>query len=115
MDLPPSGQPENRRAYRRVRFRIPIELTSLGSNSMISTAMSDVSLGGCYVEMMFTLPKGTNVEIKITSNADMRLRGRVVTADPQVGNGIKFMRMEAADVESLRSYLDSLRDSENTE
>jgi len=71
---------------------------------------SDVSLGGCYVEMMFTLEVGTKVYLTLfISDAKVNVEGIVVTRDLQVGNGIRFTAMAVEDNARLRHFLATVR------
>lgn len=64
-------------------------------------------LGGCYLETIFPLPIGTNVELKLQLEDTLLVLATVVTCDPQVGNGIRFSRMLPEDLEQLRVFLEA--------
>jgi hypothetical protein len=99
--------PENeRRAYTRLKLSVPIELYTEGSDSPLRGATSDLSLGGCYIETIFPLPAGTQLELKLQLESTLLLLATVVTCDPQVGNGIRFTRMLPEDIEELRTFLE---------
>lgn len=103
-----SGQQrQNRRGYPRVKVRVPVELRPEGSEVPIHATTSDISLGGCYVELIFTLAKDTQLEINLGIDGTVLALGTVVTCDPQVGNGIKFTRMLPEDIEELGRYLEA--------
>ena len=71
---------------------------------------ADISLGGCYVEMMFTLEVGTKVYLTIfLSDTKVNVEGIVVTRDMQVGNGVQFTSMAAEDNAKLRHFLATVR------
>ena len=101
------GQLRDRREHPRVKLRVPVELRLEGSEVPIGGAMSDISLGGCYIEMMFTLAKDTKLDITIKIDGTVLALGTVVTCDPNVGNGIKFTEMLPEDQEELRRYLEA--------
>jgi len=96
-----------RREYERLKLKVPIELYMEGSAFPIRGATADLSLGGCYVETIFPLPSGTELELKLQLEGTLLIRAIVATSDPQVGNGIRFTRMLAEDVEELRAYLEA--------
>ena len=102
-----SADQENRREHRRVKVRVPVELRREGNEVPIGCAASDISLGGCYIEMMFALAKDTEFDITIKINGTVLALGTVVTSDPNVGNGIKFTKMLPEDQEELRRYLEA--------
>jgi len=105
-----SGQGHGeRRQYRRVKTSVQVEIHQEGSESVIRGATSDISPGGCYIESIFPFPVGTTLDLKLTLEEDTLLvQSRVVTCDPQVGNGISFDRMLPEDREQLQKYLESL-------
>ncbi|MGD0509623.1 MAG: PilZ domain-containing protein [Terriglobales bacterium] len=98
--------PEHERRERpRVKVRVPVELFVEGSDSPIRAATADVSLSGCYIETMFPLAIGTTVELKLQVDGTLLILGKVITCDPQVGNGIQFSKMLPEDIEELRAFL----------
>lgn len=73
---------------------------------------TDVSLGGCYVEMAFTLDIGTKLDMVFWLGAQKIVTaGIVVTRHPQIGNGIEFKGMSSHDRDMLRRFQDSLEAS----
>ena len=60
---------EERRKYPRVNVRVPVELSVEDSDTLIRGATSDLSLTGCYIESIFPLPIGTNLELKLQVDA----------------------------------------------
>jgi len=94
--------------------RATVELRREGNEVPIGGATSDISLGGCYIEMMFTLAKDTKLDITIKIDGTLLALGMVVTCDPNVGNGIKFTKMLPEDREELRRYLEAAQASESS-
>ena len=67
---------------------------------------TDLSIGGLYVELMFTLEVGTKLKIVLWLNdVQVSTGGIVVTRDLQVGNGIKFIDMATEDRLRLKRFL----------
>lgn len=98
--------PENeRRNSTRLKIKVPVELYVEGNSSPIRGATSDLSVSGCYIETIFPLPVGTNLELKLQLENTLLIVASVATSDPQVGNGIRFMRMLPEDIEELRKFL----------
>ena len=58
-------QQQDRREHPRVKVRVPVQLRREGNEVPIGGETSDISLGGCYIEMMFTLAKDTKLDIAI--------------------------------------------------
>jgi c-di-GMP-binding flagellar brake protein YcgR len=100
--------PEHERRNRpRVKVRVPVELFLENSESPIRGATADLSLSGCYIETMFPLAIGTSLELKLQVDGTLLVLAKVVTCDPQVGNGMQFTRMLPEDVEELRAFLEA--------
>lgn len=101
--------PPDRRRDPRHSVQVQIELREDGSDVPIRMSTTDLSRGGCYVELMLTLPIGTHVSAKLwLSDGSVRMRGRVVTLHPQFGNGIKFLEFEDDGKKVLAQYLDAI-------
>ena len=96
-----------KRGHTRVKVRTPIELTPQGSETPLRTETADLSIGGCYIEMLFTLPLATEVQVSLEAGGSAILTtGKVVTRDPNVGNGIEFTTMTDKDRERLRKFIE---------
>jgi len=96
---------EEHRSNNRIKVDTPVEFRAEGSQTPVRTNLSDLSLSGCYIETMFTLPVGTKVELTVSLPRPVHLRGVVVTNTPQVGNGIKFELVEGEGEHELRAYI----------
>jgi hypothetical protein len=97
---------QNRRQYPRLKLSVPIEFRPEGTEFPIRGATSDLSLSGCYIEMRFTFPVGTVLEISLQLDDPVIAVATIVTCDTQVGNGIKFTKMLPEDQDLLRAYLE---------
>jgi c-di-GMP-binding flagellar brake protein YcgR len=97
---------EERRKYPRRTVRVPVELRWDASGSAIRGETADLSLGGLYVEMLFTLEIGTELDVRLQlGESTLLAAGRVVTCDRTVGNGIQFLTMLPEDREELARFL----------
>lgn len=73
---------------------------------------SDLSLGGCYVKTMATIPVGTKLGVSLWLGEDkVSINGMVVTYNPQIGNGIQFLAMLPPERNRVQSFLESRRHS----
>jgi len=54
---------------------------------------------------MFPVAIGTTMELKLQVDGTLLVLAKVVTCDPQVGNGIHFTKMLSEDIEELRTFL----------
>ena len=86
------GLSSNRRGERRFACKLGAEVYRLGSNVPNRCALSDVSEGGCYVEMPSPLTGQTGVEIVVrTTEMKLKIRGQVLAVHPGFGMGVRFM------------------------
>jgi hypothetical protein len=100
---------DEKRKYPRFRVNLEIELNIDGQAAPLRTHTSDVGLGGCYVEMLFTLPVGSRLDLTLWLGREKwRSRAEVVTRDPQFGNGIRFLNLEDDKRVRLGQFLDTL-------
>jgi hypothetical protein len=104
-------QPE-RRARQRIKVKVPIVLFPPGSDVPQRGATSDLSEIGCYIETMFPFPIGATLEMSLQLDGTLLAVGKVVTCDPQVGNGIEFTKMLPEDQEELRTYVEAAQRTE---
>jgi hypothetical protein len=94
----------NRRSERRLPCRIGAEVFLRGSTVPNRCALSDISEGGCYVEMPCPLPGGSEVEILVrTNDAKFKIKGQVLATHPGFGMGVRFQFRDSSEqVEILR-------------
>jgi hypothetical protein len=104
--MPP---PPERRDQPRIKVKAPVELRFEDNDIPYRCATADMSLFGCYIETMFPFPVDTPVELKLEADATLLILGKIVTKDPQVGNGIQFVKMLPEDIEELRAFLDRVQ------
>jgi len=105
----PAEPRRERRRHLRTRVAVEVRLQPDKQATPIKAQTSDVSLGGCYVEMMFTLEVGTKVRLTLfVSDGKVNIDGVVATRDLQVGNGIRFTDMAPEDNARLRHFLASV-------
>jgi len=84
------SEPDNRR---QIRFacRLGAEVFQVGSSVRNYCHLSDLSPGGCYLEMPLVVEQGSAVEITVrTHEIKLRLSGEVKTTHPGHGMGILF-------------------------
>jgi len=102
----------DRRAYPRTKVSVQTELHLASEDSPMREQTSDLSLGGCYIKTMVTIPVGTKLDVTLWLGEEKVMVGAiVVTCYPQIGNGIQFLAMPPADRNRVRSFLESRRDS----
>jgi CheY-like chemotaxis protein len=85
------AEPSNRRGQTRYACRLGAEVYQQGSSVRNYCHLSDLSPGGCYLEMPLAFPSGTAVEVIVrTHNIKLRLSGSVRASHPGYGMGISF-------------------------
>ncbi len=85
------SEPGNRRGQTRYACRLGAEVYQKGSPVRNYCHLSDLSPGGCYLEMPVAFPRGTSVEIIVrTFDIKLRLAGEVRASHPGYGMGISF-------------------------
>ena len=103
---PSESKREERRQHLRTKAPVEIELRSERATTPLRVKTADLSIGGLYVEMMFTLEVGTKLKIVLWLNdVQVSTGGIVVTRDLQVGNGIKFTDLTPEDRDKLERFL----------
>jgi len=85
------SEPDNRRGQTRYACRLGAEVYQQGSSVRNYCHLSDLSPGGCYLEMPLVFAQGTPVEITVrTQEMKLRLSGEVKASHPGYGMGISF-------------------------
>jgi CheY-like chemotaxis protein len=94
----------NRRGEPRLACKLGAEIYGVSGGVPNFCTLSDISEGGCYVEMPSPLAGESSVEILVrTARTKMRIRGQVITTHPGFGMGVRFVfRNSAAREELLR-------------
>jgi hypothetical protein len=100
------AQQSEHRNSRRIKVKVPVELHLPDNDMPLRGATADLSESGCYVESIFPFPIGTILEMSLEIGDTILALGTVVTCDPQVGNGIKFIKMLPEDQQGLRAYME---------
>lgn len=103
------GPDKERRRFPRHVGTLPIEIRDLSHSYPMQCETTGISIGGCYVKTMYTLPVGTTVNLRIwVADQVFNIKGTVRTADQGLGNGIEFGEMSAQQRNQFARYLDNL-------
>ena len=85
------SEPSNRRGQTRYACRLGAEVYQQGSSVRNYCHLSDLSPGGCDLEMPLAFPVGTPIEITVrTQEMKLRLSGEVKASHPGYGMGVSF-------------------------
>ena len=96
----------NRRSELRFPCKIGAEVYRLGTSIPNRCTLSDISEGGCYVEMPTPLGGQSGVEILVrTAEMKFKIRGQVLATHPGFGMGVRFMFRDTAEREEILRLL----------
>jgi CheY-like chemotaxis protein len=103
------GKPDadNRRSQTRYACRLGAEVYHTGNSVPNRCCLTDLSSGGCYLEVPLPFPPGSMVEILVrTHDLKLRLRGSVQASHPGFGMGVSFELKTKEERESVRKLTD---------
>lgn len=114
---PAQPEPDNRRTQIRYACRLGAEVYHTGSSVPNHCCLTDLSSGGCYLEVPLPFPAGSSVEILVrTYEMKLRLRGAVLTSHPGYGMGVAFelkTKEERENVQKLTDFVASTTEPSN--
>jgi hypothetical protein len=99
-------QPAKQRSVRRCPFVASVEVTEVGSETLLSARTSELGLGGCYVDALNPFPEGTLVGLRIHRDQGIfETKAKVVYCDPSFGMGLAFTEMTPDQRSLLEAWL----------
>jgi len=112
-----SPDPNNRRAQTRYACRLGAEVYRTGTSVPNHCCLTDLSAGGCYLEVSLPFATGSSVEILVrTHEMKLRLRGTVQASHPGYGMGIAFelkTKEEQGNVKKLTDFVAATTEPSN--
>ena len=104
-----------RRRTPRYTFIASAELIEETSDVRIATRVSELSLYGCYLDMMNPFPVGTLVLVKISAgDAYFEAKSKIVYAQPNMGAGVVFVDPEPKYLPVLQHWLEGAAKEQTT-
>ena len=98
---------DNRRNQSRYACRLGAEVYYTGKSVPNRCCLTDLSSGGCYLELTLPFPPGSMVEILVrTHDLKLRLRGSVQASHPGFGMGVSFELKTKEERESVKKLTD---------
>jgi hypothetical protein len=92
-----------RRQFVRHACRMAAQIVLQNGALRMTATVTDISLGGCYMEMLSPLPVDTFVDISISpGDTTLLLSARVRSSQVNFGMGVSFTGMRPQDFEVLR-------------
>lgn len=91
------------------RITVSLEAILESSSGKREARVSDISIGGCYVDTMVTASVGESVMVTVRTPAGewMKLPSEVVYCFPNVGFGLRFGNLAEFDRALLEQFLRS--------
>lgn len=116
-DSTAKSDPDNRRSQMRYSCRLGAEVYRTGTSVPNHCCLTDLSAGGCYLEVSLPFPSGVSVEILVrTYEMKLRLRGVVQASHPGYGMGIAFelkTREQQGNVKKLTDFVSTTTEPSN--
>jgi len=98
-----AGKSSERRGYVRQQVRVEAEVIGLEDGVRLRGVVVDISMTGCFVEMLSPLSVGSAVSITLESGDErMKSRGEVRSSLPGMGIGIQFKEMDENSQKALK-------------
>src|ERR1700756_990500 len=92
----------------RYTFIASAELIEQKTDVRIATRVSELSLHGCYLDMMNPFPQGTLVLVKIFAGEDFfQAKAKIVYVQPNLGAGLSFLEVEPEPLSVLQNWLNT--------
>ena len=100
-------EPEKRRTPRYIFFAAA-ELVEEKSDVRVASRLSELSLRGCYLDMMNPFPVGTSIRLKIWTDEStvFESSAKVIYSQPNIGAGVQFLDVETKYLAVLEHWLE---------
>jgi len=103
------GMGIDRRRAPRYRFIADAEVSEILSDTKLKAQTSDLSIGGCFLDMLCPSPKGVEIEVRIChAGGTFTARGRVAFVVPNMGMGVAFTNVDGSQVAVLQGWVSDL-------
>jgi CheY-like chemotaxis protein len=97
---------DNRRSETRYACRLGAEVYRTGTAVPHRCCLTDLSSGGCYLEVALPFPAASPVEILVrTHDMKLRLRGTIQASHPGYGMGVAFELKTKEERESVKKLI----------
>ena len=98
-----------RRRHQRFPLIADAEVTEIASGTKLRAKTSDLSLGGCFLDMLNPSPQDTEIVVRIShTDSAFTARGKVVFVFPNMGMGVMFTDVPASQQAMLQKWLAEL-------
>ena len=101
---------QERRRGPRYPFIASAELIEQKADVRIASRVSELSMNGCYLDMMNPFPAGTFVLVKISAGEDFfQAKGKIVYSQMNMGAGVGFLEFDQASRPVLERWMDEAK------
>src|SRR5271154_3196203 len=102
-------RPAQQRSVRRCSLVASVEVTELRTGALLSARISELGVGGCYVDALNPFPEGTLVSLRILRDHGVfETKAKVVYCDSRFGMGLAFIEMTPDQRSLLESWLSEI-------
>jgi hypothetical protein len=99
---------KEQRRVPRYTFIASAELIEQKTDVRIATRVSELSLHGCYLDMMNPFPQDTFVLVKIFAGEDFfHAKAKIIYVQPNLGCGVSFLEVEPQPLGVLGRWLET--------
>lgn len=101
---------QERRRGPRYSFVASAELIEQKADVRIASRVSELSMNGCYLDMMNPFPAGTLVLVKISAGEDFfQAKGKIAYSQTNMGAGVGFVELDEASRLVLERWMDEAK------
>ena len=94
----------------RYTFIATAELIEQRSDARIATRVSELSLHGCYLDMMNPFPENTLVLVRIAAGDVLfQAKAKIIYVQPNLGAGLAFQEIAPEHLAILHGWLDQAK------
>jgi len=84
-------------------------VTEIATDTKLPAKTSDLSVGGCFLDMLNPSPEGAEIEVRIShAETTFTAIGKVVFVFPSMGMGVMFTSVEEDQRAVLHEWLETL-------
>jgi len=103
---------KNRRTHPRTKCRVTIEVHPEAGETPLFANLTDISMGGCFVETSAILPPGSKLKLVFSiDDGTLHAEGRVARLDPGTGVAVQFKDLSREDRDMMRRIMDFVQKS----
>jgi hypothetical protein len=85
---------KDRRAHPRMKCRVTIELSTEAGGAPVFANLTDISMGGCYIETSNILSPGSKIKLNFSmDDPSLSTEGFVTRMDPGSGAAVQFREL----------------------